>query len=155
MTQNNLLSQLKDIHQPTPVSWWPPAIGWYLLVIVICITAFIIGKLLYKRWRKYIRKKCALAELKQLKIAYQNTPDVTYIAQAAVLLKRVMMIKYTRTQVASLTGERWLKILDFVDKSNAYTQGIGRELLSLPYQKNSEAKPELFILIEKTIRRCL
>ena len=76
MTQNNLLSQLKDIHQPTPVSWWPPAIGWYLLVIVICITAFIIGKLLYKRWRKYIRKKCALAELKQLKIAYQNTPNI-------------------------------------------------------------------------------
>jgi len=155
MNQQNLLAQLKDIHQPQPVSWWPPAYGWYILVALILIIGFIVGKSIYKYWRKKQRKKYALNSLNQLKQAYMKHHDTQYIAKAAVLLKRTVMTKYTRRQVATLTDENWLLFLDSISKSTEYSNGIGRKLLTLPYQEKAAPAEELFDLLEKTMNRCL
>jgi hypothetical protein len=37
------LSQLKDIHLPDDISWWPLAIGWWLLITILPTIFFIIG----------------------------------------------------------------------------------------------------------------
>ncbi|MBV1912177.1 MAG: DUF4381 domain-containing protein, partial [Cycloclasticus sp.] len=31
---------LRDIHLPDAITWWPPAIGWWLLLAVIIVAAF-------------------------------------------------------------------------------------------------------------------
>ena len=35
MDSEELLAQLADIHLPLAVSYWPPAIGWWVLVLVL------------------------------------------------------------------------------------------------------------------------
>ena len=32
----NPLDQLRDIHLPEPISWWPPAPGWWILAVASC-----------------------------------------------------------------------------------------------------------------------
>lgn len=153
--QGNILSQLKDIHQPQPVSWWPPAPGWFILIILILITCFTLGMLAYKAWRRYYRKRFALASLKSFKTQYQEQPETQIVAQASILLKRVMIARFGKAQIATLTDLEWLAFLDYVSKTDEYSQGVGKALLTIPYQATAQPVPELFVLIEKTMKRCL
>jgi len=47
--QANPLDQLRDIHLPEAVSWWPLAPGWWLLMVLTCL--LLVGLLicLYRR----------------------------------------------------------------------------------------------------------
>ena len=53
------LSQLKDIHLPEPIGFWPPAPGWWLLFFLLCLAIYFGGKALYAAWRK--RRACSFA----------------------------------------------------------------------------------------------
>ncbi len=37
---NDPLAQLRDIHLPDPISWWPPAPGWWVLAVVVLALLF-------------------------------------------------------------------------------------------------------------------
>lgn len=152
---SDLLSQLKDIHQPQPVSWWPPAPGWFILIILILITCFLLGMFAYKAWRRHYRKRFALTSLKNLKVQYQKQAETATIAQVSILLKRVMIARFGKSKIATLTDIEWLAFLDDVSKTDEYTQGTGQALLTMPYQATAQPVPELFVLIEKTMKRCL
>jgi cbb3-type cytochrome oxidase subunit 3 len=52
---------LKDIHLPEAISWWPPAIGWWLLLVLIPLTVFILV------WAyRYLTRKTAVKTAKKL-----------------------------------------------------------------------------------------
>ncbi|MED5385749.1 MAG: DUF4381 domain-containing protein [Pseudomonadota bacterium] len=120
MDSEELLAQLADIHLPLAVSYWPPAIGWWVLVLVLLAG-------MYKLVQRYIRynnlyKNCqyALAELER---CYQNFisvegPDsdslkILYINQFNSVLRRVALVHFPQTKVASLGGDDWV---DFIRK---------------------------------------
>ena len=44
MDSEELLSQLADIHLPVDVTYWPPAIGWWVLVIFILTGGYLLVK---------------------------------------------------------------------------------------------------------------
>lgn len=128
------LSQLHDIHLPAPISWWPPAIGWWLLLLLIVVLAL----LSYWRYRRHQRqqwRRDALAALQQLQ-QQQLTPKERVI-ELSTLLRRVAITCFPRDEVASLTGEKWLVFLDQQMKEPGF-QKSGRLLITAPYSSTDD-----------------
>jgi hypothetical protein len=100
---NPMLAQLKDIHLPDPVSWWPIAWPWWLLLATL--VAIIIFTVFYRRknaWRKLA--------IKQLRSFESNDP-ITYARMCNRLLKQVCFNKLDNS-CASLSAVPWLDYLD-------------------------------------------
>jgi hypothetical protein len=129
---------LKDIHIPEAISWWPPAFGWWL--IAIC-TPLLLG-FLYWLYRRLTRKT-ALKTARKLFKALKNDPtldDRTKIAELSALLRRVAVSIDTRSQVAGLAGQHWLRYLDGTVKGAPFSEGPGRVFLDTHYQKSAPAE---------------
>lgn len=56
MASPDPLAQLRDIHLPEPIGWWPLAIGWYILIALALFLASIIAHWLYKKHRHALAK---------------------------------------------------------------------------------------------------
>lgn len=101
------LSGLRDIHLPVQPSWWPPAIGWWVVVAMV-ILGTVGCVLLFLFWRSR-PKQYALRELKQ---AYRRTDNPVVLARRmSELFKRIALIRYPRKRVAGLSEEDWMHFL--------------------------------------------
>lgn len=154
---NNALQQLKDIQQPNPVAWWPLAPGWYVLLGIMLLLCIIAGYYLWRHWLKLRRRRLALKQLVELRQWFAKYTDKQYVAsQMSILLKKTLLVNYSRQQVAGLFDETWLVFLDEVSHTKNYTQGCGRLLITAPYANQVDDNLEdLFLLVEQTIKRCL
>lgn len=152
-----LLQQLRDIHYPSPISWWPLAPGWYLLIALLGVLFFLIIRLLYKRWCKVKKQKIILQKLNDIKIKVQQNPFSEEVVQPlALLLKQVSLLLYPRQQVSGLCGQAWLEFLNRTGKTELFTSDIGRLLISAPYQARPPAElAELVRLVENWIKNQL
>jgi hypothetical protein len=128
---------LRDIHLPEPVSWWPPAPGWWVLFAVLCLlaAAAYISRKIYKS--KQLNRDIK-SELEQIRNQYSNTGNRAELAQAlSILLRRACISFYPERDIAGLTGENWLAYLD--ESCGGSTAGkkfrseTGRILLTAPY----------------------
>ena len=142
---NDPLSQLRDIHLPEPVSWWPPAPGWWFLLIVL------IGTIVFAVWR-HIRQqrirfiKDALNELHNIEQMHNKTQDNRQLVQnVSSLLRRVCITRYSREKVAALTGEEWLKLLDRNLGQPEFSRRFAETLLSAPYRANPEVETKALL----------
>jgi hypothetical protein len=144
------LSQLRDIHLPAAVSWWPPAPGWWGVLALVLIAAGLVFVLYARRRRNRWRAK-ALAELARLRDA---NPE-SLLRDLSVLLRRVAISRFPRHDVAALTGEAWLAFLDrTLGDAKGFQSGAGRVLLSGPYAGNAEVDTaSLLALCERWIKR--
>ncbi len=127
---------LRDIHLPAPISWWPPAPGWWILLSLVIVLT--LALLLILRARRYKRlTKLAQGELQQLR-SDATLSNHQKIQALSILLRRVSMSAFPRVDSASLTGLEWLQFLDKVLTEKSFTEGPGRVLLDGPYQANRE-----------------
>jgi hypothetical protein len=132
---------LRDIHLPEAIGWWPPALGWWLVLV---ITPLLLGMLywLYKR----LTRKTAVKTARKLFNALKNDPsldDQAKIAQLSALLRRVAISTDSRSEVAGLTGQDWLRYLDRSLKGAPFSEGPGRVFLDAPYRKAAPIEPAL------------
>jgi len=101
-----LKSQLRDIHLPTSIDWWPPAPGWWLLGTLLVVLVFFAVRWLIKFWRIKTMTELLQSELTDIRIQHQITgPSVTTINACAILLKRICLACHDREQIAPLTGQ--------------------------------------------------
>ncbi len=135
---------LRDIHLPEPVSWWPPAPGWWLLAVAIVlfiIVFFIIRKIYRKTYLKRQLKRDIKAEFEHIKQHYQQTQNEVALAQAlSVLLRRASISYYPAKNIAGLTGDEWLDWLDKTSTKSAtkkFQSDVGKVLLSAPYMADN------------------
>ena len=126
---------LRDIHLPEVIDWWPPAIGWWILAILIplCCWFFV---WLYKR----ITRKTAVKTAKKLlrNIKQDNTlDDKQKLIALSALLRRVAISISPRDEIASLNGHAWLQYLDKTIKGTPFTSGAGSILANGHYQQST------------------
>ncbi len=82
MSSNELINQLKDIHTPDPISWWPLAPGWWIsLLLIIAIAVF-----LYRKWQQsqsnhpaFLHAQTVLHQLKTRSANKQNLIEAIHI----------------------------------------------------------------------------
>ena len=153
MSLENQLINLKDIHLPPPVSFWPPAPGWWILSVLL-ISSFFFGAMWFYRVQKKRKPKNeALRILKNLQILHQNSQDeLESLRNLSNLLRRTALTIYENDTVASLQGSAWLEFLDKTGKTKEFTQGVGKVLGNEVFKQN--VNPDinaLFPLVKKWI----
>ena len=131
-----LLQQLRDIHSPPPIGWWPLAIGWWIIIglsflILICFAYY------YWRKRRPTTLRIALALITQLQQKQQQQPDYNHLPELSIIVRRVALARFPNTDVAHLHSEAWLRFLDKTGRTIAFTQGAGKCLAYGPYQQQT------------------
>jgi hypothetical protein len=153
-----LLSQLRDIHTPSPIDGWPPAIGWWLLLVVIGLSLlgllyFIRQQLQARRWNRLVA-----AEIRAIECL--DTP-----AQKAAainrLLKRLIRVRQPQEPVSALQGTGWVDYLYTRYDARHTRDGETPQTLDLSplaeagYQPSANFDaPALLNDVKKWIRKC-
>ena len=146
--------QLKDIHLPLSPEQWPPAPGWWILVVSGLLLLGWITLRLFRVWRRHRLQKEILGSLDALQRDHSNKQIPLFLAEVSILLRRVAMMNFPPQQVAALTGKGWLSFLDLHGGNGEYSKGIGSVLAVGPYARDSEVdKDALLLLTRKWIKR--
>ncbi|HEX7953318.1 MAG TPA: DUF4381 domain-containing protein [Burkholderiales bacterium] len=131
--------QLRDIHLPGAPVFWPPAPGWWLVAVALLALLGWAGTVAARRYRAYRRRKRVLAVLAELEQAFASAPSPERLARLSVLMRRLALARFPRRQVATLTGDAWLRFLDESGGNGRFAAGAGRALASGPYQRSLPA----------------
>ena len=127
---------LRDIHLPEAISAWPPAIGWWILALLIPLSLF----LLFKGYRHLTRKtalKSAKQHFKVLQAATELTPQQQLQALSS-LMRRSAVSLYPQQEVSSLTGVAWIEFLNQHSKNNEFDAQLGDLLNTALYRPPTE-----------------
>lgn len=124
------LTELKDIHLPQAIGWWPLAWGWWLLLT--CLLLLLIVTIVW--WQRNRYRFLAKKILNQHYVAYQQSLDSqAYVRNLAELLKRVAVTAYGYETVSILQGEAWLIFLNTKTKAPLFNNSIKNYLIEAPF----------------------
>jgi Domain of unknown function (DUF4381) len=113
MNDTDPLAQLRDIHTPMPVDWWPLAPGWWFLLVLSLALLIVICIWVLRRHRANAYRRTARAELAQHYHNWQqNGAGLAYLQSANDILKRTAMLSYKNSAVQGLSGSQWCEFLD-------------------------------------------
>ena len=147
-------NKLADIQLPEAITFWPPAPGWWLLlgliiIILLVIIYFIKRKPPIKTATVKQLKSQSMKELHAIRKNYEaqlNNKEITHasVKKLSIFLRRYVLSLYTREEVASLTEQQWLLLLDSTYYSQAhsnqttplFSEKYAALLTKAPYQPN-------------------
>lgn len=142
------LAQLRDIHLPAEVDWWPLAPGWWGLGAII-LAALVLVWLWRRRRRQRSYQRVALRHLARLEEQYASEPE-NLVRELSVLLRRVAALYYPES--AGLAGREWLEFLDRTlgekAEANPFSAGEGQSLADAPYRPVLESEVDRDTLVE-------
>ena len=134
MAKADALIQLKDIHLPQSIGWWPLAPGWYALILLILCLTIGLAYLIHKRKINALAKNQALELLKTYKEHYEKDRNAQVAsARISELLRRVALVYYPRVEVASLYGNAWVEFLNQTSKAVDF-KPVQSMLLDSPFK---------------------
>lgn len=162
------LAELRDIHLPDAISWWPLAPGWWMLLALLLTV--MVALFCYLGWRGMQKSKpvvfstrqvmqAALLEFTKIEETHAATETLSdeharqIVADISQLLRRCALqltqIDNNPHAVAGLTGNAWLSWLDDRWDREDFMQGKGCILIDAPYRNGfaqGDTLAELFTL---------
>lgn len=118
----NPLDQLEPLIAPPPISWWPPAPGWWLLAALLPFLLWglfrLVRRLTAKRRESSAEpgldplREAALAELEHFRKPYDGAPAGPWLQQLNGVLKRLCRERYPQSHSHILSSRAWLAFLD-------------------------------------------
>ena len=144
---------IKDLRYPPELDWWPFAIGWWLIIIILFSVSSYLAYKLYLRWLENQSRRIALSKFEEIQSEYIKSGDsLILVKQLSILLRRTFLAYFPREEVSSLVGIRWLNFLDQGLNENFFTEGVGKKLAIAPYQdqeRPDHADMELLLKVVK------
>lgn len=134
---------LRDIHLPDPVTWWPLAPGWWIIIglFLATLAAFLIFRKIHQ---SRALNRAIIDELETIKNHFNmNNNQYELIQSLSVLMRRSCISFYPRQETASLTGNDWLLYLDKTLPDSAshtalpFHSGAGKILSKAPYMSET------------------
>lgn len=142
------LAALRPLHLPEPVSWWPPAPGWWVLALLGLVTA---GATVWW-WLRGRARRAALSELRRIETS--GLPAARMAREVSSLLKRYALTFRPRTEVAGLTGEAWARYLEQGVEGDALAARSAESLIEVPYRREPDLdRASLLAFARRWIRR--
>jgi len=148
MEAEDPLSQLRDIHLPEPVTFWPPAPGWWVLLLLVLIGLLFLYRHAIAALTQRRKLAFVLRELDKALESFtesaafehkRNQAGLDYLADVNILLKRVVLVIFPASTAVHLTGADWLAFLDKEGKTTAFSEGAGRILGDGVYRRDFDA----------------
>ncbi len=128
------LEMLHEIVLPDPVSWVPQAPGWVAVWGLILVLAGWGACAGFRRFRKNRYRRFALEELTAIERDLKRPEKrARALAEIPLLVKRTALAAFPRSEVAGLSGEKWLAFLDKTLGGKDFTAKEGRLLPDLAY----------------------
>jgi hypothetical protein len=121
------LSNLRNIALPAPISFWPPAPGWWILGVTLLAAALILLAKALAHYRRDAYRRQALRELE----AIGPARNAVAAQRISAVLKRAALAAFPRGEVARLSGAPWLAFLDRTGRTEAFSKGPAHMLPAL------------------------
>lgn len=152
------IEQLQPIVLPAPISWWPFALGWWLLGSAL-LFAIVLWQ--YAKYRGLQRKQTkqtttldplresALLQLHTLPKPLSGEQAGPWLQQINQLLKRVCSVRYPDYASHTLSGREWLAFLD----SRCPAAGLSRWMILVngSYQRDCRLDDKSILQLQKAI----
>lgn len=143
---------LRDIHLPENISSMPWVL--YLTLFIVALAFLILAFFAIRKLARWILrptlKKQARLIFQSIEENFQNTEDAAKcMADLSAFLRRLVLSKSEDN--AGITGLAWLQVLDKPLNSNEFSLGVGKLLLTSPYQPIVD-KSEVTELLKLTSR---
>jgi hypothetical protein len=123
------LERLHDIIMPDPVSWWPPAPGWIVVMLFATLVGFGLLIRWFVHWQRNAYRREALKILSEIEVQIGDPKKQSgALTDINSLLKRTSLTVWPREQVASLTGKEWLEFLDRSASMAEFSSEVGAVL---------------------------
>ena len=144
---------LRDIHLPDSLVWWPPAIGWWLSALLLIIIVVAVT-LMIRRIRMPSLSKSAKAMIEQVLSEYKSHRDQTIlIQQLSIALRRIGISYLPRNEMAGLSGKEWYQQLNQLGQSESLSEDVIDILTHQPYQKNQQLDEDQIDHLQLQIQR--
>ena len=107
--KNILEQQLRDVHTPDAVSWWPLAIGWWIALAAILLALAVSVTMLVKHRRRNKYRKLAVNSLDQHLIDWKSRKNLQNKNLTSAVFGSNLPAHSASTSNSQLPTPRWIE----------------------------------------------
>ena len=138
------LSQLRDIHLPPPISWWPLAPGWWMLIFAGIFAFIYLTRILMQRYRSNLYRRQALKKLSLIILNSQKC-NTEKLALTMELLKQAVGSAYQGDHFNSQNNKDFILFLKNSCSKPCFTEFSTDLEISLYSNQDDQRDNELLL----------